>query len=139
MNRCLILALALTLAACSKDSLTRDFSVSRDAAPSTATGGMPPLSTPPGLVNRPAASPLLASQQQQQQAAAAVPPTEGQAALVEAAGGPGQTDIRQQLDTSSGIVSLGPAFAQEVMTWTPPPGHVPLGAPAQKGWLSRIF
>ena len=140
MIRCVILALAVTLAACSKDSLTRDFSVSRDAGPSTATTGMPPLSTPPGLVNRPAAaSPLLPPQQQQQQAAAAVPPTEGQAALVAAAGGPGQTDIRQQLDTNSGIVSLGPGFAQELMAWTPPPGHVPLGAPAQKGWFSRLF
>ena len=140
MNRCMILAVVLALAACSQDSMTRDFGVSRDAGPSTTAGGLPPLSTPPGLVNRPETSPLLPPQpQQQQDTAAAVPPSEGQAALVEAAGGPGQADIRQQLDTNAGIVSLGSSFAQEVMSWTPPPGHVPLGAPAQKGWFSRLF
>jgi len=142
MNRCLILAAVLSLAACQRDSMTRDFGVSRDSGPQTAAAGMPPLSQPPGLMNRPEESPLLAQQQQQQQAAAApaaTPPTEGQAALVEAAGGPGQADIRQQLDTNSGMVSLGPGFAQEILSWTPPPGHVPLGAPVQKGWFSRLF
>ena len=140
MIRCLILTLVLALAACSKDSMSRDFGVSRDSGPNLATGGMPPLSEPPGLMNRPEASPLLRQQEQQQQAAApTAPPSGGQAALVEAAGGAGQANIRQELDTNAGIVSLGPGFAQEVLSWTPPPGHVPLGAPVQKGWFSRLF
>jgi len=136
MTRCLILAMALALAACSKDSLTRDFGVSRDAGPSTTADAMPPLSTPPGMMSQPDAPPL---EPPQQQTTAALPSSQGQTALVEAAGGPGPANIRQQIDTNAGIVSLGPAFAQDVLNWTPPPGHVPLGAPAQKGWLSRLF
>lgn len=137
MTRCMILAIVLALAACNRDSMTRDFGVSRDAGPSTTAGGLPPLSTPPGLANHPEVSPLL--QPQQEQAAAATPPSEGQAALVEAAGGAGPANIRQQIDTNAGIVSLGPGFAQEVLSWTPPPGHVPLGAPAHRSWFSRLF
>src|SRR5690348_9783865 len=75
MTRCMILAIVLALAACNRDSMTRDFGVSRDAGPSTTAGGLPPLSTPPGLANHPEVSPLL--QPQQEQAAAATPPSEG--------------------------------------------------------------
>jgi hypothetical protein len=142
MKRCLILAAVLALAACNKDSMTRDFGVSRDAGPTTAAGGLPPLSEPPGLMSRPDMTPLLPQLQPkppQQQQAAAAPPSGGQAALLQAAGGPESADVRQQLDNNAGVVSLGPGFAEQIMNWTPPPGHVPLGAPAQKGWFSRLF
>ncbi len=136
MWRFWILAAVLLLSACNRDSMTRQFGVSRDAAPTTIAGAMPPLSTPPGLMSRPDETGL---QPQQQSAPPPTPPTGGQAALVEAAGGPAPADIRQQLDANAGVVSLGPAFAQQVMNWAPPPGHVPLGAPARRGWFRWLF
>ena len=63
----------------------------------------------------------------------------GQNALLEAAGPAAPGDIRRLVDENAGAVSLGPAFAEHVMDWTPPPGYTPLTAPAKQGWFSRLF
>ncbi len=129
--------MVLALAACGDEGLTRNFSLVRDAAPDTMSAPLPPLSVPPILMQRPApaggAAPRPAPTDSQQVNSA------GQDAFLEAAGPPAPSNIRRLVDENAGAVSLGPAFAERVMDWTPPPGYTPLTAPAKQGWFSRLF
>jgi hypothetical protein len=117
--------------------MTRNFGLSRDAAPSTVGATQLPLSVPPNLAQRPTrarqVAPRQASDEQQQTDSA------GQDALVEAAGPAATADVRQLIDENSGMSEPGPEFTDRLMNWTPQPGSTPLSEPAKKGWLSRIL
>jgi len=129
--------MVLALAACGDDGLTRNFAVVRDAPPGTMSAPLPPLSVPPILMQRPeqagatAPKPVPPDSQQANSA--------GQDALLQAAGPAAPGDIRRLVDENAGAISLGSAFAEHVMDWTPPPGYTPLTAPAKQGWFSRLF
>lgn len=133
-----LLLIVLTLAACSDDSMTRNFNLARDSAPETMASTQMPLSAPPSLAVRPARPgapvPQIARQQSDQQVGSA-----GQDALVQAAGPAPTKDIRALVNENSGMVYADPAFVDAVMNWSPPPSYTSLTAPPRKGWLSRIF
>jgi len=128
---------ALVLVGCSDDSMTRNFGLARDAAPDTVAATQVPLSTPPSLALRPTRPGAIAPHQ----ASPSEPTTgsPGQDALLQAAGPGAPADIRQLINENSGMIDLGPAFTDRLMSWTAPPGSTPMSQPAQKGWLGRIF
>ena len=138
--RYLLVLPVLLLAACSNDSDTRTFSLSRDAAPETTAGSLPPLSTPPALALRPIRPVTLGSSQGNTQAADQDAGSPGQDALVEAAGPPATAHIRTAINESSGLVYPDPGFVDQLMNWTPPPGYTPvITQRARGGWFSRMF
>jgi hypothetical protein len=126
------------LAACSDDSMTRNFALARDSAPQTVASTMMPLSAPPMLTVRPtrpgAPAPQGDARQLEQAAGSA-----GQDALVQAAGPSATADIRTVINENAGMVYPGPGFVDALMNWSPPPGYTPLTAPARRGWFSRLF
>jgi hypothetical protein len=132
------LLIALLLTACSDDSMTRNFSLSRDGAPETVGSIQTPLSAPPSLAVRPTRPGAPVPQGDRQQPDQEVGST-GQQALVQSAGPPATADIRTLINENSGMVYPGPAFTDAVMNWTPPPGYTPLTAAPSKGWFSRLF
>lgn len=126
------------LAACSDDSMTRNFTLSRDSAPQTVASTMMPLSAPPNLTvrpTRPGAPPPQGDARQPEQAAGSA----GQDALVQAAGPSATADIRTVINENAGMVYPGPGFVDALINWSPPPGYTPLTAPARRGWFSRLF
>jgi hypothetical protein len=133
-----LLLIALTLAACSDDSLTRKYGLGRDAPPETMASTQMPLSMPPSLSMRPGRPGAPIPQADQRQADQSVGST-GQEALVQAAGPAAPADIRTLINEHSGMIYPSPAFTEALMNWSPPPGYTPLTAPARKGWLSRLF
>lgn len=132
------LLIGLLLAACSDDSMTRNYGLARDATPETMASTMMPLSAPPSLTVRPTRPGAPAPQGDRQQSEQAVG-SAGQQALVQAAGPAATADIRTVINENAGMYYPGPSFVDAVMNWTPPPGYTPLTAPPRKGWLSRLF
>lgn len=137
-----LVVLVLLLAACGQSGDTRNFSLSRDSAPETIGATQMPLSMPPDLAMRPKRQGALPPKSQPADASQADQSTgsAGQDALLDAAGGPsGSSDIRSQIDESSGLVYPKPDFVDRVMNWAPPPGYQPLATQASKGWFSGLF
>jgi hypothetical protein len=132
-----LVLMVLALGACSDDSMTRNFGLSRDSAPVTVAATQMALSAPPSLAQRPArpGAPAPRQTSQEQQAVGSA----GQDALLQAAGPAATADIRQLINENSGMIDPGPEFTDRLMNWTPPPGNTPLSQPAKKGWLSGIF
>jgi hypothetical protein len=132
-----LLLSVLSLAACSDDSMTRNFGLARDSAPDTIAATQMPLSTPPSLALRPTRPGAPAPHQTSpaEQAAGSA----GQDAFLQAAGPTATADIRQLINENSGMIDPGPEFTDRLMNWTAPPGATPLSQPAKKGWLSGIF
>ena len=126
------------LTACSDDKMARNFNLARDAAPETIAATQMPLSAPPSLADRPTrpGAPAPQRDQTQDQSAAG---SEGQNALLEAAGPAAPADIRLLVNENACMVSPSPAFVDRLMSWTPPPGYTPLTAPPSKGWFGRLF
>ena len=129
----------LLLAACSDDSMTRNFSLSRDSAPQTvaATRCRCPrrrrwrCGQPPGRAR---------AQQSDAQPAEQAAGSAGQDALVQAAGPAATADIRTVINENSGLVYPDPGFVDQLMNWTPPPGYTPVMTQAPGGgWFSRMF
>jgi len=132
--------LILLLAGCSDDSMTRNFSLSRDSAPQTMASTQMPLSTPPSITLRPARPGAIAPNRDATQSAEQGAGSTGQNALLEAAGPAASSDIRTVINEHSGLVYPDPGFVNQLMQWTPPPGYTPVFGQAPKGgWLSRIF
>jgi Protein of unknown function (DUF3035) len=131
----------LLLAACSDDSMTRNFSLSRDNAPETIASTQMPLSVPPQLAMRPTRPGAMVPQQgDTQPAAEQAAGSAGQNALVEAAGPAAPSDIRNTINENSGLVYPGPGFVDRLMAWTPLPGYTPVIVQGpQGGWFSRMF
>jgi hypothetical protein len=132
-----LVLIALSLAACADDSMTRNFGLARDSAPDTVAATQMPLSMPPSLAVRPT-RPGATVPRQTTQAEPAVG-SAGQDALLQAAGPGASADIRQLINENSGMIDPGPEFTDRLMNWTAPPGSTPLSQPAKKGWLSSIF
>ena len=128
----------LLLGACSDDSMTRKFGVSRDGPPQNMAATQMPLSAPPDLAVRPTrpGAPAPRGDTMPSEVAAGSP---GQDALLQAAGPASSADIRAQIAETSGLIYPGPDFVNAVLNWTPPPGYTPLTAPARKSWFSRLF
>lgn len=141
--------LVLSVAACGGDSgMTRNFSVSRNAAPETMASTRVPLSTPPELATRPTRPITLGDSTQNTQMTQNTQPTPdqgpgsaGEEALLEAAGPTPDPNVRAQINENAGLVYPSPEFADRLLNWTPPPGHTPIINQASKGgsWFSRIF
>jgi hypothetical protein len=127
----------VALAACSDDSMKRDFSLSRDAAPQTMGATQMPLSAPPSLAQRPTRAGAPAPRQTAQ--VDQVVGSAGQDAFLQASGPSPTAEIRQLIDENAGMIDPGPAFTDQLMSWTPPPGSTPMTQPAKKGWLRSIF
>jgi hypothetical protein len=141
MPRFPLLLLILLLAGCSDDSMTRNFTLSRDSAPENAASTRMPLSVPPELAVRPEPrGPFDPEPPSSAPAAAAGPTSAGQEALVEAAGPDASSDIRTVINAHAGLVYPGPAFTDELMNWRPPAGYTPVITQGAKGsWLSRML
>ncbi|HSZ88526.1 MAG TPA: DUF3035 domain-containing protein [Acetobacteraceae bacterium] len=130
----------LLLVACSDDSMTRNFSLSRDNAPETIASTQMPLSVPPQLATRPSRPGAIMPKEGDTQPADQAAGSAGQDALVEAAGPAAPADIRNTINENSGLVYPGPGFVDQLMAWTPPPGYTPVITQAPKGgWFSRMF
>ncbi|HEY7581520.1 MAG TPA: DUF3035 domain-containing protein [Acetobacteraceae bacterium] len=136
------LFLMLSLAACGDSGMTRNFGVSRDAAPETMAATRVPLSTPPELAMRPTRPIAIGGN-----APTAQPPTDqaptsaGEEALVEAAGPAPDPNVRTEINRNAGLVYPSPEFVDRLMNWTPPPGYTPIITQGGKGggWFSRLF
>ena len=132
----------LPLAACGSSSLTRNFSLSRDAAPETMEATRVPLSTPPELAMRPKRPIAMGGGSANAQPPAdQTPASAGEEALVQAAGPAADPKVRAQINENAGLVYPSPEFVDRLMNWTPPPGYTPIITQGGKGgsWFSRIF
>lgn len=143
MMRAWPLLLVISLAGCGNSGLTRNFSLSRDAAPETMSAIRVPLSTPPELAMRPNRRVAIGDSNANAQPAPAgdAPATAGEEALVEAAGPAPDPKVRREINENAGLVYPSPEFVDRLMSWTPPPGYTPIITAGGKGgsWFSRIF
>jgi hypothetical protein len=136
------LLLILSLAACGDSGMTRNFSISRDAAPETVSATRVPLSTPPELAMRPTRPIALGgSNANTQPTTDQAPASAGEEALVEAAGPASDPHVRTDINQNAGLVYPSPDFVDRLMNWTPPPGYTPLISQGGQGggWFSRMF
>ncbi len=135
--------LVFVLAACDNGGMTRNFSLSRDAAPETMAATRVPLSTPPELATRPTRPIAIggSNNSDAQQTTDQAPTSAGEEALVEAAGPAPDPHVRAEINENAGLVYPSPEFVDRLMNWTPPAGHAAIITQGSKGgsWLSRIF
>ena len=133
--------LALLLAACSDDSLTRNFSLSRDATAETLSATQLPLSVPPNMAGRELRPSVLGTSPGPGQAQVGGQPagSAGEDAIVDAAGPAADADIRAKIDENSGVVYPSEGFVNRLMSWAPQPGYAPLVKQAKGGWFSGWF
>jgi len=130
----------LLLAGCSDNSMTRNFSLSRDSGPENMAATQMPLSMPPGLAMRPARPGAMVPSHDGSESSEQAAGSEGQDALVQAAGPAGPSDIRTLINENAGLVYPDPGFVNRLMNWTPPPGYTSVITQAPKGgWFSRLF
>lgn len=138
--RRLPLLLIVLLAGCGDESMTRTFNLSRDSAPENMAATQMPLSMPPSMAIRPERPGALTPNRDDAQTTGQAAGSEGQDALVEAAGPSSSSDIRTVINENAGLVYPGPAFVDQLMSWTPPAGYTPVIVPPPKGgWISRMF
>lgn len=135
-----LLALQL-LAACSDDNLTRNFGVTRDAAPETMASTQMPLSVPPDYTRRPERPDVLAMGGGDAQSTANTGSVSaGQDALIQAAGPSAPANVRREIDQNSGLTYPPRAFVERLMTWSPPPGYSSVIVQGSSGgWFSGLF
>ena len=170
----------LCLSGCGKDSsLARTFGIVRDAPDEFTVTTRAPLSMPPDFSLRPprpgAARPMEDSERRQAEQAL-VPQTAlntapagvspGQEALLQAAGPPVSSDVRQQVDEDTRMMEASPSFVDRLLFWRRTPvagvevdpqkeakrlrenaalgqsndmGDTPIIQPHRKGWLEDLF
>ena len=139
MRRISLLAILLLVGCSSNDGTTRNFVLTRDGPPQSVNAARPPLWAPPSLGDRPS------------RAGANLPPrnaaasdqaagSEGQEALLQAAGPAAAPNTRAAINEKSGLVDADPAFVDRLLNWAPPPGYTSVFTQGSSGgWLSRIF
>lgn len=134
------LLLILLLAGCGDDSMTRNFSMSRNGTPESMAATRMPLSMPPGLAMRPARPGAMVPTRPDNQGTDQAAGSTGQDALVQAAGPTASSDIRETINENAGLVYPDPGFVDRLLSWTPPEGYSPVIVPPPKGgWISRMF
>ena len=133
--------LFFALAACDNSGMTRNFSLSRDAAPETMASTRVPLSTPPELATRPTRPVAIGGNSNAQPTIDQAPASAGEEALVQAAGPASDPNVRAEINEKSGMVYPSPEFTDRLMTWTRPAGNTPIITQGTQGggWFSRIF
>jgi len=133
--------LIFALAACGNSGMTRNFGVSRDAAPKTMASTRVPLSTPPELAARPTRPIAIGGGSSNAQPTGdQTPASAGEAALVQAAGPASDPRVRTEINEKSGMVYPSPEFTDRLMNWIPPAGYTPIITQGGKGgWFSRVF
>ena len=125
---------------CSRDSMTRNFTLSRDAGTDSGVCVAAAVSVPPSLGMRPLRPGALAPNHNDTQPNEPEAASAGQAALVQSAGPVATSDIRTLINENSGLVYPDRGFVDQLMLWEPPPGHTPVITQAgSTGWFSRIF
>ena len=143
--------LALGLAACSGDELTRTFGLSRDAPDEFRVTTRAPLSMPPDFTLRPPRPGAVRPQEmtQEQAAEAALAPetvmarpdvgsTPGQQALVDAAGRPAPADIRARVDNEAALDTPSRPFTDRLLFWrSPPPAGTQVDAERESARLRQ--
>ena len=119
-----VVLLALLLAACGDDGMTRNFSVSRNSAQDTIGATQTPLSLPPDFAMRPRRpGALSATSEDNAQQAGQSTGSAGQDAFLEAAGpGGANPDVRTKIDENSGLVYPPPGVCRsshelDAATW----------------------
>jgi hypothetical protein len=138
--RCCALLVILLLAGCSDAGTTRNFGMSRDTTPQTVAATQMPLSMPPSLAVRPTRPGAIAPSRGTASPADQAAGSEGQDALIQAAGPAPSSDIRTVINEKSGLVYGDSNFVDQLMSWTPPPGYTPIITQGAKGgWFSRMF
>src|SRR5689334_21686112 len=121
--------------------MTRNFNLSRDAAPETMASTRVPLSTPPKLATRPTRPIAIGGSSNAQPTTGQTPASQGEEALVQAAGPAPDPHVRTAINEKSGMVYPSPEFVDRLMNWTPPAGYTPIITQGSQGggWFSRIF
>jgi Protein of unknown function (DUF3035) len=139
MRRLPLLAILLLAGCSSNDGTTRNFALVRDAPPQSVTAARMPLWAPPSLADRPTRAGALVPGRNAP-ATDQVVGSQGQDALVQAAGPSAAPDIRATINEQSGLVYADPGFVDRLMNWAPPPGYTPVITQGSSGgWFSRVF
>lgn len=124
---------AVSLAGCSGDELSRSFGITRDTPDEFTVTTRAPLSMPPDFSLRPPVpgAPRPQEQSASESAQAALAPTAairpdsratpGEAALVAAAGRAAPRDIRTKVARDAATDSGGPSVTDRLMFWRAPP------------------
>ena len=125
---------AVLLAGCSGDDLSRTFGVTRDVPDEFTVTTRAPLSMPPDYTLRPPrpGAPRPQEQTASESAQSALAPqtalnnvdtggsSEGQSALIAAAGGPAPPDTRQKIEREAALDSPNPSLTDKLMFWKKP-------------------
>lgn len=175
----LLLGCGLLLAGCDTGGLSRTFGLSRDAPDEFTVTTRAPLSMPPDFALRPPrpGAPRPQEQSAQQQAeetlvpqtalgTPTVTPTPGEQALLEQAGPPVSSAVRQEINRDASIESGDPGFVNKLLFWKKPEttavlvdplkesrrlrtnaalgenldnGETPIIQPPRKSWLLSLF
>lgn len=127
------------LAGCGSDELSRTFGITRDVPDEFVVTTRAPLSMPPDFALRPPrpGAPRPQEQTASQSAETALAPqtalnapqgedSQGQDALLAAAGGPAPANTRQKVEQEASLDAPNPSLTEKLMFWrkTPPPGTV---------------
>ncbi len=133
------LAAATLLAGCSGDDLSRTFGVTRDVPDEFVVTTRAPLSMPPNfqLVPPRPGAPRPQEQTASEGAESALAPqtalnaiegegSQGQSALITAAGGPAPANTRQKINQEAALDAPSQGLTEKLMFWrkAPPPGVV---------------
>jgi hypothetical protein len=175
----LLFGCGLLLAGCDSGGLSRTFGLSRDAPDEFTVTTRAPLSMPPDFSLRPPrpGAPRPQEQSVQRQAEETLVPqtalgtpaaasTPGEQALLEQAGPPVPSTIRQEVNRDANVDSGDPGFVDRLLFWKKPQttavlvdprresqrlrtnaalgdgpgnGETPIIQPPRKGWLQSLF
>ena len=133
------IVLAVLLSGCGTEDLSRTFGITRDVPDEFVVTTRAPLSMPPNFQLRPPrpGAPRPQEQTASQSAESALSPrtvlgvpegpdSQGQSALIAAAGGPAPANTRQKVEQEAALDAPNPGLTEKLMFWrkSAPPGVV---------------